>query len=211
MLPDVKQEPRSPNYGDLANTTPPHQRYTPSPNPLHPISISPNIPMMGYAASVSPLQNANILNQQQYQTQPNQNQFNIPNTNMVNATVNFLNNIPNQTNQTEQRTIGEILANNNLNNLNQLDSVPNTNNENVLENVSGMNISSLLDLDSQQHINTNDLGISNDVLNDLLKNLDADGTNNQNGAPMIVNTIQTNTFGADEENMTDSFKQISIE
>lgn len=223
LLPDaVKQEPISPNYASTSPTPPPHQRYTPSPNPLHPASVSPNIPIQGipqshfdmvggYIPSVSPLQNPNILNQQQqqYQPQPNQNQFNIPNTNIVNAAVNFLNNNPNMNNQTEQRTIGDILTNNNLNNINQLDNIQNTNNENVLDNVSGMNISSLLDLDSQQQINTNELGLSNDLLNDLLKNID-NGEPGTNQA-MTINTIQTNTFGADEENMTDSFKQISIE
>ncbi|XP_055309585.1 embryonic polarity protein dorsal-like isoform X6 [Sitodiplosis mosellana] len=221
LLPDtaVKQEPISPNYASTSPTPPPPQRYTPSPNPLHPASVSPNIPiqgipqqshfdmMGGYIPSVSPLQNTNILNQQQYQTQPNQNQFNIPNTSLVNAAVNFLNNNPNQTNQTDQRNLGNILANNNLDNINQLD-----NNENVLDNVSGMNISSLLDLDSQQQINTNELGLSNDLLNDLLKNIgNSDTGTNQGITQMTINTIQTNTFEADEENMTDSFKQISIE
>lgn len=230
LLPDaaVKQEPISPNYTSTSPTPPP-QRYTPSPNPLYPASVSPNIPiqgipqqpqfdMMGYIPSVSPLQNPNILNQQQYQTQqPNPNQFNIPNTNMVNAAVNFLNNNNNninlnQNNQTEQRNIGDILTNNNLDNINQLDNIQNTNNENVLDNVSSMNISSLLDLDSQQQINTNDLGLSNDLLNDLLKNIDNGGNGtNQGITPMTINTIQTNTFEAEEENMTDSFKQISIE
>lgn len=175
--------------------------------------------MGGYLPSVSPLQDANILNQQQYQTQPNPNQFNIPNTSMVNAAVNFLNNNnnnnnANQNNQCEQRNLGEILTNNNLDNINQLDNIQNTNNENVLDNVSGMNISSLLDLDSQQQINTNELGLSNDLLNDLLKNIgnsDTVGTNQGTITPMTINTIQTNTFEADEENMTDSFKQISIE
>lgn len=172
--------------------------------------------MGGYIPSVSPLQNPNnILNQQQYQTQSNQNQFNIPNTSMVNAAVNFLNNVnnnnnnPNQNNQSDQRNLGDILTNNNLDNINQLDNIQNTNNENVLENVSGMNISSLLDLDSQQQINTNELGLSNDLLNDLLKNI-GNGETGTN-PPMTINTIQTNTFEADEDNMTDSFKQISIE
>lgn len=225
LLPDaaVKQEPASPNYADLTNTSPtppPPQRYTPSPNPLHQTSISPHNPiqgishqsqfdMMSYIPSVSPLQNANMLNQP-YQGQTNQGQFLIPNATMVNAAVNFLNTDQNHNHQTEQRNIEDILTNNNLDNINQLDNAPNPNNESVLESVSGMNISSLLDLDSQQQINTNEL-LSNDLLNDLIKNLD-NGENNDNPGmnPLTINTIQ-NTFDADEENMTDSFKQISIE
>lgn len=158
MLPDaVKQEPTSPNYtiASTSTTPPPLKRYTPSPNPLNPTTISPNMQtqgvlpsfdMMGnYAPSISPLQNVNTLNQQQYQAQINQNQFNIPNANIVNAAVNFLNNNnnTNQSNQMEQRNIGDILTNHNMN-LNQLDNVPNTHNDNVLD--SGMNISSLLNL-----------------------------------------------------------------
>lgn len=158
MLPDaVKQEPTSPNYtiASTSTTPPPPKRYTPSPNPLNPTTISPNMQtqgvlpsfdMMGnYAPSISPLQNVNTLNQQQYQAQINQNQFNIPNANIVNAAVNFLNNNnnTNQSNQMEQRNIGDILTNHNMN-LNQLDNVPNTHNDNVLD--SGMNISSLLNL-----------------------------------------------------------------
>lgn len=224
LLPDaaVKQEPVSPSYADLTNSSvspPPNKRYTPSPNPnsLHPTSISPNIPiqgishqqqfdMMNYIPSVSPLQNANILNQP-YQGQTNQGQFHIPNATMVNAAVNFMNTDQNHNNHTEQRNIEDILTNNNLDNINQLDNAPNPNNENVLESVSAMNISSLLDLDSQQQINTNEL-LSNDLLNDLIKNLD--NNENQGANPMTINAIQ-NTFDADEENMTDSFKQISIE
>ncbi|XP_031634874.1 embryonic polarity protein dorsal isoform X2 [Contarinia nasturtii] len=214
LMPDVKQEPVSPKYVDSTTTTttpPPPHRYTPSPNPLNP-SLSPNIPgdMMGYIPSVSPLQNANILNPQQYQTQSNHNQFNIPNTSMVTATINFLTN-----NQTEQKNVTNILPNNNLDNLNQLDNrinqldtAQNENNENILDNVSGMNISSFLDLDSQQQINTNDL----DMISDLLSF--GNGTEtaaNQSNTPMTINAIQSNTFGDEEENMTDSFKQFSLQ
>lgn len=241
LLPDaaVKQEPRSPNYVDLLNTstTPPppassSQRYTPSPNPLHTHSISPNIPVQGmqqydmlnYIPTVSPLQNANLLNQQ-YQQQPQpqgaQNQFNIPNTIMVNAAVNFMNttttannsntSTQNHLNPNEQRNIEDILTNNNLTNMNQLDGM--TNAENVLDNDSSMNISSLLDLDSQQQINSSNLLLSNDMLNDLIKNLDngMDQSQNQGAIPITINSIETNNLDADEENMTDSFKQISIE
>lgn len=229
LLPDaaVKQEPLSPNYVDLASTSntppPPNQRYTPSPNTLHSTSMSPNIPIQGisqqpqydmgnYIPSVSPLQNANILNQQYRPQTNNPNQFNIPNATMVNAAVNFMNNNSNQSNQTEQRNIEDILTNNHLDNINQLDNVANTNNENVLDNVSSMNISSLLDLDSQQQINSN-LLLTNDLLSDLIKNLDngETGMENQGAIPITINAIQANNFGADEENMTDSFKQISIE
>lgn len=209
QLPDVKQEPISPNYGDLAssNTPPPLQRFTPSPNIYNVNSFSPNIPiqarydMGGYIPSVSPLQHANLLNQP-YQSPSNQNQVNITNA-MDNAAINFFNNNqnPNLNNQTEQRNLGDILANN-LNNINCLNNIPTTNNDdNGMENVS-MNISSLLDLDSQQHINTSEL-LSSDVFNDIMKNLDNGG----NGA----NAIQNNNVEADEENMTDSFKAISIE
>lgn len=245
LLPDsaVKQEPRSPNYVDLASTSttpPPPQRYTPSPNTMHPLSISPNIPIQGmqqqqqqtqydimnYLPTVSPLQNANnILNQQQFQpqTQATQHQFNIPNTTMVNVAVNFMNNNPNNNNNninsiqshhpTAQRNIEDILTNNNLTNMNQLDGM--TTAGNVLDNDNNsMNISSLLDLDSQQQINSSNLLLSNDMLNDLIKNLDngAMETNENQGAiPITINAIETNNFDADEENMTDSFKQISIE
>lgn len=242
LLPDsaVKQEPRSPNYVDLASTSttpPPPHRYTPSPNTMHPHSISPNIPVHGmqqqtqydimtFLPSVATLQNANnILNQQQQQYQPQtqatQHQFNIPNTTMVNVAVNFMNNNPNNNNinstqshhPTEQRNIEDILTNNNLTNMNQLDGM--TNAGNVLDNDNNsMNISSLLDLDSQQQINSN-LLLSNDMLSDLIKNLDNGGameTNENQGAiPITINAIETNNFDADEENMTDSFKQISIE
>lgn len=209
QLPDVKQEPISPNYGDLAssNTPPPPQRFTPSPNMYNVNSFSPNIPiqarydMGGYIPSVSPLQHANLLNQP-YQSPSNQNQGNITNA-MDNAAINFFNNNqnPNLNNQTEQRNLGDILANN-LDNINCLNNIPSTNNnDNALENVS-MNISSLLDLDSQQHINTSEL-LASDVFNDIMQNLDNGG----NGA----NAIQNNNVEADEENMTDSFKAISIE
>lgn len=218
LMPDVKQEPVSPKYADLTSTTPPpaqaSQRYTPSPNPLNP-SISPaNIPIvgdaMGYIPSISPLQNANIPIQQ-YQTQSNQNQFNIPNTNMVTATMNFLN-------QNEQKNVNNILPNNNLDNLNQLDNrinqldnTQNNNNDNILDNVSGMNISSLLDLDSQQQINTNDLDMISDLL--IFGNGSETATNqtNQANTPMTINAIQSNTFDDEEENMTDSFKQFTLQ
>lgn len=226
MLPDaaaVKQEPISPKFDLTTTTPPPSQRYTPSPNPLPSTSFSPDIQMqsvshqpqcdmMSNIPSVSPLQHANnilINNQQQYQTQTQQSfQYNIPNTTMTNTAVNFLNN----NNQIEQRNIDDILANNNnLDNLNQFNNLQTTNNgNNELDSVSGMNISSLLDLDSQQQINTNELGISNDLLNDLLKNI-GNGDVNQCTTPMAINAIQTNNFEADEDNMTDSFKQISIE
>lgn len=182
---------------------------------------------MNFLPTVSPLQNANnILNQQQQQqfqpqTQATQHQFNIPNTTMVNATVNFMNNNPNNNNinsiqnhhPTEQRNIEDILTNNNLTNMNQLDGMANAGN--VLDNDNNsMNISSLLDLDSQQQINSSNLLLSNDMLNDLIKNLDngaMDTNENQGAIPITINAIETNNFDADEENMTDSFKQISIE
>lgn len=184
--------------------------------------------MMNYIPSVSPLQNANILNNQQYQQPPQnaQNQFNIPNTIMVNAAVNFMsntnttlannndnNNSPqHHLNPAEQRNIEDILTNNNLTNMNQLDGMANA--DNVLDNDSSMNISSLLDLDSQQQINSSNLLLSNDMLNDLIKNLDngMETSQNQGAIPITINAIETNNLDADEEeNMTDSFKQISIE
>lgn len=141
---------------------------------------------------------------------------------MVNVAVDFLNiNNPNNNNinstqshlPTEQRNIADILTNNNLTNMNQLDGM--TNGANVLDNENNsMNISSLLDLDSQQQINSSNLLLSNDMLNDLIKNLDngaMDTNENQGAIPITINAIETNNFDADEENMTDSFKQISIE
>lgn len=241
LLPDsaVKQEPRSPNYVDLASastTPPPPHRYTPSPNTLHPHSISPNIPVQGmqqqqqtqydilnYLPTISTLQqNVNILNQQQYQTQTQatQHQFNIPNTTMVNVAVNFLNNNPNNINSTqphhpaEQRNIADVLTNNHLTNMNQLDGMTNAGNVLDNDNVNDVNISSLLDLDSQQQINSSNLLMSNDMLSDLFKNLDngtMDTNENQGGIPSTINAIQTNNFDANEENMTDSFNKISIE
>lgn len=209
LLPDVKQEPRSPNYVDLANTSatsPPPHRYTPSPNTLNSTSMSPNIPvqqhydMGNYIPSVSPLQNANMLNQQ-YSTQTtNPNQF------ITNQTMVAMNTNSNQCNQTEQRNIEDIFTNNNLDNINQFDNATNTNVECVSDNVSSMNISNLLDLDSQQQINSN-LLFSNDLLSDLFNRLD--NGENQEAIPITINAIQTNNM--EEENMTDSFKQISIE
>lgn len=213
---------------------------------MHPHSISPNIPIQGmqqqpqqqqqtqfdilnYLPTVSPLQNANILNQPQQQqfiqpqTQATQHQFNIPNTTMVNVAVNFMNNNPNNNNnninsiqplhQSEQRNIEDILTNNNLTNMNQLDGMANAGNALDNENNS-MNISSLLDLDSQQQINSSNLLLSNDMLNDLIKNLDngaMDTNENQGAIPITINAIETNNLDADEENMTDSFKKISFE
>lgn len=50
------------------------------------------------------------------------------------------------------------------------------------------------------------------MLNELLNNIGTGESNANPGAtPMTVNTIQTNTFDVDEDNMTDSFKQFSIE
>lgn len=232
LLPDVKQEPRSPNYVNLASTSttpPPPQRFTPSPN--YPHSISPNIPVLGIQQQQQPQlqtqydamnfiptvptlqQNANdILNPQQYQPQMQapQHQFNIPNTTMVNVAVNFMNPNPNNNiNSTqphhpvEQRNIEDILTNNNLTNMNQLDGM--TNAGNILDNDNNsMNINSLLDLDSHNQINSSNLMLSNDTFNDLMNNLD-------NGIPITINAIQTTNMDADEDNMTDSFKQISIE
>lgn len=239
QFPDIKQEPISPHYDMACSsiTPPPPQRYTPSPNMLHANSFTPNIPiqgvsqqphyeMVGYIPSVSPLQQTNILNQP-YQSPPNQNhnpnpnQINIQNI-MGNAGINFLNNNNNNNNnnnhnqnlnnQTEQRNLGDVLTNN-LDNINCLNNVTSTTNEdNAMESVS-MNISSLLDLDSQQQINTSDLIMSTDMLNDIMKNLANEG-NGANQTPLNVNVMQTNNIDAaadEEENMTDSFKQFSIE
>lgn len=234
QFPDVKQEPISPHYDVACSsiTPPPPQRYTPSPNMLHANSFTPNIPiqgvsqqthfeMVGYIPSVSPLQQTNILNQP-YQSppnqnhNPNQNQINIQNI-MGNADMHFLNNNnnnnnnhnPNLNNQTEQSNLGDVLTNN-LDNINCLNNITNTTNQdNAMES---MNISSLLDLDSQQQINTSEL-MSNDLLNDFIKNLD-NGGNGANETPLNVNAMQTNNIDAaadEEENMTDSFKQFSIE
>lgn len=219
-LPDaVKQEPISPRYGDLSSPSPQHQRYTPSPNQLPTTtlpsnqlpstSMSLNIPapqshydMNNYSANVSP-NNANMLNVQ-YSTQANQHS-NIPNASVFTEAGHFLNNNSNPSHQTEQRNIEDIFMNNNLNNINPLDNVTNTNQVAEIDS-SGMNISSLLNLDSQNQINSSFL--SHDF-SDILRKLD--NGDNQDAIPILIDAIQPNQEQPDEENMTDSFKNISIE
>lgn len=230
-LPDaaVKQEPISPRYGDLASPSAQHHRYTPSPNQMPASSISPNqlastsmslnIPIqqqhydMGqqYPPSVSPL-NANMLNLQ-YQTQANnQTHSNIPNASIFNeavAAANFLNNNSQQTQPSEQRNIEDIFMNNNLNDMNQLDNVTHTNHDANLD-TSSMNISSLLNLDSQNQINSSFL--ANDLTEFMCKLDNAPMVGgNQDIIPIMIDAMQTNQANPEEENMTDSFKNISIE
>lgn len=217
-LPDaaVKQEPISPRYGDLASPSAQHHRYTPSPNQLPSTSMSLNIPVqqqhydMGqqYPPTASPL-NANMLNLQ-YQTQANnQTHSNIPNDSIFNeAAANFLNNNSHQTQQTEQRNIEDIFMNNNLNNMNQLDNVTQTNHDGNLD-TSSMNFSSLLNLDSQNQIDANFL--SND-LSDIFRRLDNGPMvgENQDVIPIMIDAMQTNQANPEEPNMTETFKNISI-
>lgn len=194
LVPDasIKQEPVSPNF--LASTNPSspqgNQRFTPSPNTLLPSSLSPNIPgmtthqqqyAMGYMPSVSPLQNSNILNQQ----------FTIPqsnNLNQFNITNDFVNNnnLHGGNQMDQNNTIEQILVNNNLGNINQINQLDNNNITNTNNNAldSDINISNLLDMDSQQQINSNDFS-------SLLR--------------------LTNNFDVDEDNMSDSFKHITID
>lgn len=226
LLPDtsIKQEPISPQYRDInITTTPPpamQQRYTPSPNQgLLPTSLSPNMPMqniqnqqhpamMGYMPSVSPLQNNMI--DMQFQQQLNQNQFNIPMNCMA---PDLPTNLPNQNNQmNNQADIQNVLANNNLGQINELDDVTNANN-NPLDS-GNMNISSLLNLDSQQ-INTTELSGLSGIMDYLVNAADGgDQQQQQLQATIIpVKQIQTGqdaSFQVEEENMSDSFKQISI-
>lgn len=204
----IKQEPVSPNFAASTNPSSPqgNQRYTPSPHTLLPPSLSPNIGMtihqqqydiMNFIPSVSPLHNSNIVNQPYTLPQSNNlNQFNIPN--------DFINNNDlNQCNQMEQNnTIEQILVSANLGNINQINQLDNNNTTNANNNAldSDINISSLLDMDSQQQINSNDFS-------GLLRLID---NNNGTNAPQQTST-HTNVFDVDEDNMSDSFKHITID
>lgn len=202
----IKQEPVSPNFSASTNPSSPqgNQRYTPSPNTILPSSLSPNIAMtihqqqydmMSSIPSVSPLQNSNIVNQQYTLPQSNNfNQFNIPN--------DFINNNNlNHGNQMEQNnTIEQILVSNNLGNINQINQLDNNNITNTNNNAldSDININNLLDMDSQQQINSNDLS-------GILRYLD---NNNGTNAPQQT-AAHPNVF--DEDNMSDSFNHITID
>lgn len=191
LMPDslIKQEPVSPH------------RFTPSPNPMLPTSVLPNMQTMMYnVPSVSPLQNPNILNQQ-CQPQASTAQFTMTNNPMD----DFLISTGNKNIQMDQT----MLSNNNLNNLNQLDQTT-TAQGNDLDSYGNVNLSSLLDLDSQQQISTNDTNGFSGLLQ-YINNLENAENNAQQVIPIQVQTIQPDTFNMEEENMTDSFKQFSIE